>query len=269
MEKLTHSSLSQYKLSPEENQRLLKLCSEGDPDARERIILAYLPYVSSLCRKYEGKGVPYDDLFQEGSYGLMLALEKYDYSRNTSFASHATHYIEKHLRKAQISQSSFQPIVYKEDFFYEIQGYLRVLDEQTEMLNRSPSNHELAKALKTTEKKIRKLSQSLYTFFPIQDLVADMNCDNTDHLPTSPTEDAALNNVLDLSCLNIGLSSREREILRRRFGFTDTGIPEDIASISAAMGLSYETIRITYERCINRIREAVAEQGYTVSTIQI
>lgn len=269
MDNFPHSSLTKP-LTPEESQTLFVLSAQGDAAARERIIMAYLPKVIRISRSYEGKGVPLDDLIQEGTYGLILALDKFDPNRGTSFASFATHYIEKFLKKALIEQNSFQPIVYQEDFFYALQKYMRTLDEQKEQLNRTPSDQELAEALETTENKIRKMSQSLYSFFPVQDLFVGGNQQGSASAPhNTSAEDSMIRHVLDLSCLDIVLSGREKEVISRRLGFTDSGIPEDIASISADMGLSYETIRMTYEKTIHKIKEAAERLGYTVNTIEI
>jgi len=267
MDMQTYTQPGAELLTPEESQRLFRLCAEGDIAARERIIVAYLPFVHKLCRKHEGKGVHFDDLLQEGAYGLIVALGKYDMTRGTSFASHARFYIEKYIRQALITQNLFQPIVYKEDFFYDMQKYIRTLDELTERLDRAPTNTELARQLRTTENKIRILSQSLYTFFPVQDLFIDSS---SGACPAGASaEDSVMRHVLDLSCLGVTLSNREKEVLSRRLGFTDSGIPEDISSISAAMGLSYETIRKTYESTLQTLRKAAEERGYTASTIKI
>lgn len=262
MNNLSYASFSQQKISPEERSELFKRAQSGDMAARERIILAYTPLAKKIAGQYEDNGVPFEDLVQEAFSGITHALNRYNMDMGVEFGAYAKFYIEKYVKQAILSQSGSTPIIYKEDFFLDMQKYLRILDDLTQKLMRAPSNKELADALHLTEAKIRKISQSLFTFIPESSLL------QTDQSLNSP-EDSVMEHVLDLSCLNISLTKREREVVSRRLGFTKSGVPESLSEIARDMGLSHETIRLTYHNVINRIQKAVADGGYTISTIQI
>lgn len=262
MDNLSYASFYQKKISEEELSELFSRVKSGDTAARDRIILAYYPLARSIADRYIDNGVPLDDLIQEGFSGIIHALNNYDFDSGVAFGSYAKFYVEKYIKQAILTQSDSAPIVYKEDFFLEMQRYLRSLDDLTKELAREPSDKELASALHMTETKIRKISQSLFSFQH-----EDMFFHNNE--PLQSPEESAMEHVLDLSCLNIRLSKREREVVSRRLGFTQSGTPESLSEIAETMGLSHEMVRITYNDVMRQIQEAVEEKGYTISTIQI
>src|SRR5690242_10247388 len=67
----------------------------GDQEARQRIIIANLRLVMNIAKKYVGRGLPLADLIQEGNFGLMRAVEKFDPSRGHKFSTYATWWIRQ------------------------------------------------------------------------------------------------------------------------------------------------------------------------------
>lgn len=271
MDGMSQTSFKYEPISPEELQTLFERCAQGDMKAREHIIISHLPLVTKICTRYDYPGVPFDDLFQEGCFGLLMAMGKLDPARSATFPALAKSYIEKYVKKALFTQNSFYPLVYQEDFFFEMQNYLKALDFLSLELGRNPSNAELAKELNVTEKKIRKLSHSLFLFIPIQELVSDNFIDD---VPASmyynaAPEDRILEKTLNLDSLNCCLHPREKMVLCRRLGFTDSGRPESLDDIAYSMGLSHESVRLAYNQAINKIRKAVSDLGLTVNTINL
>ena len=269
---ISHSKQTNLsKLSKEEMCRLQEKCENGDPEAREKIILAHLPLVRKLAKSYCGKGVPYEDLYQEGCYGLIKAVANYKCRFNASFATYSSYYIIKYLKKAIISQTTFSPIVYKEQFYYDLQKYIRTFDSLSEKYSRHPSDSELAKKMNLPEKKIQLLRRSahMFLYYPSHIQTTEPN-----HCPKSMMSESAedfyfeQNHILDLNDLGVLLTRREREVLCRKLGFTKTGTAESYAQISAAMGLSFETIRTTYLMALKKIRDAIEEKGLDVSTFE-
>ena len=247
------------KLNYDDQREIFEKCAQGDMDARERIILLYIPLVKKLCAQYADEYIPFDDLFQEGCYGLILALNKFDLSMNARFSAFAKPYILKYIRLAKITQSS-HPIVYREDFYYELKKYLRILDQQTEELQRTPTDDEMAEALHVTKNRIKLLSQSLYFFFPYDDLYqSNVGISNRpDHAHPSAEEDAFKNmRIFDISNLRMSLTEREEEVIRRRCGFTKSGVPESAKDIAEDLGLHPETVRLAYNSGIEKFRKTI------------
>lgn len=253
-------------LSETEIVNLFKKSSAGDLLSREKLIVHYMYLLGIHISQYMDQGVSYDDLFQEACFGLIEAVDKYNPSRGANFNTFSTFYIKKYLKKALITQNIQRPIIYKEDFFYEAQRFLRTFDELSEKKGRAPSDEELSKALHITVSRIKTISHRLFSFLSRESFEeGDRGSLFIDKTELSAEEAALLKaSCLDLSHLGIELSDREEEILCRRFGFTSSGEPESIAEISAKMGLSYETIRGTYAKTITRIQNAAKAHGYCI-----
>jgi len=260
------------KLSKEELRILQEKCEQGDPEACDQILRAHLPLVSLLAKKYCGRGVPYDDLYQEGCYGLLKGIKKYKCQFNASFATYFSYYILKYIKKAIISQNTLYPFVYKENFYYDLKKYMRAYNQLAAKLERPPSEAELADELNFTFKKIQSLRMSahMFLYYPSRSHNRDM-LQSSANLTVNSAEITYLEteHSLDLSSLDVKLTVREREVLSRKLGFTKSGTPESTASISADLGLSFETIRTTYLMALKKIRDAVEEKGIDLSTIEI
>ncbi len=87
-------------LSPQRERELARRIQEGDEQARAEFIRANLRLVVSVAKRYQGRGVPLDDLIQEGNIGLMRAVEKYDYTRGYKFSTYATWWIRQTITRA-------------------------------------------------------------------------------------------------------------------------------------------------------------------------
>ena len=80
-----------FRLSPEETARLTRLYAEtGDPAHRDRVVEGHLYIAEIIARRFSGRGVDYDDLFQEAALALTRAVERYDPARGVQFNSFVT-----------------------------------------------------------------------------------------------------------------------------------------------------------------------------------
>ena len=111
--------ISRYPLlSAEEEIELAKRIEQGDEEAKERLIKCNLRLVVSVAKKYTCSGMAIEDLIQEGSIGLMRAVEKFDYRRGHKFSTYATWWIrQKVIRATQNQARTIRLSVYKN---YEI-----------------------------------------------------------------------------------------------------------------------------------------------------
>src|SRR3954453_2362526 len=87
-------------LTAAEEVRLAKLIERGDLGAKEEMIERNLRLVFALARPYRGRGVSYDDLVQEGTVGLIRAVEKFDHRRGHKFSTYAVWWIRRSLPTA-------------------------------------------------------------------------------------------------------------------------------------------------------------------------
>ena len=87
-------------LTSADELRLARRIEHGDVAAKEEMIVRNLRLVRSLAGRYTGRGVPYEDLVQEGTLGLMRAVEKFDHRRELRFSTYAIWWIRRSLLDA-------------------------------------------------------------------------------------------------------------------------------------------------------------------------
>ncbi len=92
-------------LKPDEELRLSRASRAGDFEARQRMIEANLRLVVSIAKHYQHRGVPFDDLIEEGNLGLIHSLEKFDPERGFRFSTYATWWIRQNIERAIMNQS--------------------------------------------------------------------------------------------------------------------------------------------------------------------
>src|SRR4051795_13659258 len=103
--------VAQYPLlSRSQEITLGRLAAAGDLRARERLVESNLRLVIAIARRYRGLGLDYLDLIQEGNLGLIAAVERFDWRRNATFATHAPWSIRQAAFRVVCAQSRIPPI---------------------------------------------------------------------------------------------------------------------------------------------------------------
>src|SRR5687767_13945870 len=92
-------------LTAAEEVELAKRIERGDARAKERMINSNLRLVVSIAKRYQGHGLPFGDLIQEGIIGLNRAAEKFDWRRGFKFSTYATWWIRQACQRAISNQS--------------------------------------------------------------------------------------------------------------------------------------------------------------------
>lgn len=275
---LTRNSGMEYKeMSLEELQVLGKQCAEGDLEAREKLILSHMGLIHVILSEYIGKGTEAEDLFQEGCYGLIQAVDHYDYRRDTRLSTYAGYWIRKRMKRAVARQNKYLLFNMDPKLLQQLCFYRQCYHQLLESLERCPMPEELADITGYSLQKIHNLNKLLVTFISLDAALPGVpdNChyhyDSIIHRAEqtiSSTEDLAICNLLkaDINeaepCIrNVPLTKREREALRRRLGFTQNGTPESWTAISEATGLSRPTVKHDYLEAIRKVRESFGIEG--------
>ncbi len=92
-------------LRPDEERELARLVAEGDERARQALIEANLRLVVAMARRYQGLGLPFPDLVQEGTVGLIQAVDRFDWRRGRRFSTYAAWWIRQAIRRALTNDS--------------------------------------------------------------------------------------------------------------------------------------------------------------------
>lgn len=254
-------------LSQEEIRELSIRVKQGDPAARELLILGNLRLVQTIAKKNAGRGVPVEDLYQEGCYGLIRAIDQYEYRENSTFQAFARHYINKYIQQAMYQQGDNAQIKLSEEYFYMLRKYQHKYAALTESLGRAPNTSELAEAMGLNASFIRKLNCVLFRYVSLEDTGnpesenAGRSCSEIiSSTPDTqrPTEQAALsllNNQEEI--FRQTLTDVERAVITRRVGMTESKEVETFPSISADLGISIETARRAFARGIKKLRKVL------------
>ncbi|MBI3158843.1 MAG: sigma-70 family RNA polymerase sigma factor [Chloroflexi bacterium] len=228
--------------------------------AREHLITANSRLVISVAKKYMGRGVPFQDLIQEGNIGLIRAAKKFDYRRGHKFSTYATWWIRQAVTRAIADQGrTIRVPVHMGD---QINKLLRVQHQLTQRLGRDPSVEELAVALDVPPKKVENMIQvarrplSLET--PTDDEEDSVLGDFIQDREAPAPDDTATYNLLKehLDEVLASLPPREVRILQLRYGLLD-GQAYTLEEVGRKMGVTRERVRQIEAQALSRLRHPV------------
>ena len=244
-------------LSKEETEALAYKYKKGDKEAGKILANHNLRLVVSIAKKYNGRGMDFLDLIQEGNLGLLKAIEKFDPSLGYKFSTYATWWIRQAVARGAADKS--RAIRVPVHMVETINKMARIERQMTLELNREPTDQELSKKMGLSVDKIaeiRKISQdpvSLET--PIGeeddshlgDFLADERTMSPEEFATYEILKDELREVLDT------LTVREKEVLELRFGLFD-GSSHTLEEVGKQFKVTRERIRQIEAKALRKLR---------------
>ena len=226
--------------------------------AREHLIKANTRLVVSVAKRYNGRGVPFLDLIQEGNLGLMKAVEKYDYRKGFRFSTYATWWIRQTITRAIADQGrTIRVPVHMVD---RIRVMYKRTHELEQKLGREPTVDELAESLEIPKQKLEWMIRvswlplSLET--PINEDEDESELGNFIEDQDTPTPSQSVYTKLLSEKIDEILESlpyREARILRLRFGL-ENGRFYTLEEVGKKFGLTRERIRQIETKALRRLR---------------
>jgi len=240
----------------DEQIELAKRVTKGDEEAKKQMVAANLRLVLHWARRYQDRGVEMVDLVQEGTFGLLRAVEKFDWERGFKFSTYATWWIRQALQRAV--QQHGRTIRIPLEVGEQLQCLEATTAELTSIFGRKPTDDELTEATGMTKAERRNLEglagvtasldqpASSDSATTLGDLVAPSHDDWVGTIEQNML-DEQLRGALDK------LTELQREVLSLRFGLNGAA-PISLQATANKLDIGVRRVRRAEEEALLILR---------------
>jgi len=249
--------VDEHPLTTSDRWRLEQQVSAGSA-ARAQLIHSNLRLVVSIARRYQGHGLSLLDLIQEGSLGLMRAVDKFDPSRGLKFSTYATYWIRQSVGRAIADHGRIVrlPVHLGE----RLSRLARARQSLTQRLDRDPTPEEVANELGITPEQVTRAEQAALVPASLDETHSDDGTGALAEVISDPLEPTPLEQVAhgllraDLSEAMSHLTQRERSILNLRYGLEGESALT-LEQIGQRLSLTRERVRQLESEALKKLRD--------------
>ena len=253
-------------LTAAEELALARRTRDGDFAARQHMIEANLRLVVSVAKHYQHRGVPFDDLIEEGNLGLIHALEKFDPERGFRFSTYATWWIRQNIERAIMNQSRTTrlPVHIVKELNVVLRA-LRHIDERAD----GDHHGEVEAVAKLLHKPVEDIRKILRHGARIASLDAPLDVDAELSIADAVADDDVDTPDVSIEHEEIArhvrewvdqLSDKQRHVIHRRFGLASENT-RTLEELATDLGVTRERIRQIQLEALVQLRRRLLRDG--------